>query len=566
MAKLQPPNRTLPCLGLLGAVLALSAHAQHGKIDLTPGVFGYTVPLYYAKETLSTEGCIGAHGATTCAGGYYTLRATGSMLVLKATTEIRLSAPEEVLYVRWDFEDAVLTRGLSGPDQTFTLAGGAGTLAADRSPVQGGSRLADSVVFRVPSPDDIAAGGVLELSLSGADDPPTPDDESMVAGLAVKSTGAKGRLRIFDSLANARRGTSAVFDSRERAVVSIRDAVSVRITSDYAIADVETTVADGGPFRLFRDLNEKGGKLSGILAKVETELHDKVAVPGFTFPVRHAVSGLPIGPSIASSLHVAATSRPGKFAVVSQDGNPIDANKQPWKLSSDMGCTNGPLTFGRTDGNAIETYQEDPDDGGYLSEGDLTPAGLASADRVSGTVSPAIGTRYFCVSATGNTERIPLVGDPESQDAYELRIEPKLSTSDAAFPPVATVKCVGAIDRNGTRVHIPYLSTHEAYNQRLVIVNHSSQSVHYWIEDEDLRFEPGTTLIKNELGPHSGHMVPSYARSVTRVQDVIELNGMTRMAAILTVAAPVRDIDVMSLLVHPGTGTAETMIHHTGAR
>ncbi|MXY55604.1 MAG: hypothetical protein F4029_16735 [Gammaproteobacteria bacterium] len=546
-------------------MLAVSSHSEHRKVDLTPGALGYTVPLYYAKETLSTEGCIRAHGATTCAGGYYTVNATGSMLVLTATTDIRLPAQEEVLYVRWDFRDAVLTRGLSGLDQMFTLAGG-DSLDADRRPVYGGSRLDNSVIFRVASPDDIAAGAVLELSLNeGAGDPHTPDDESIVAGLAVKATDATARLRIFDSLAAATRGNNAIVDSRERTVISIRNAVSVKIASDYAVADVETTVAEGGPFRLFRHLNEKGGKQSGVLAKVETELHDEVVVPGFSFPVRHAVSGLPIGPSTVSGLDVAAVSEPGNFAVVSQGGNLIDSNKQPWKLSSDMGCTSGPLAFSRTDGDVIEVYAEDPDGAGYLSKGDPTPVGLASVDRVSGTVSPAIGTRYFCVSATGNTEPIPLVGNPETKNEYELRIDLDLGVADAAFPHAATVKRVGAIARNGSRVHIPYLSTHEAYNQRLVIVNHRSQSVRFWVLDDDFRFEGDTTLRRNDLGWDSGRTIPGYSREVIRVQDEIELDGHTRMSAILTVAAPGRDIDVMTVDVHPGTGQSNTTVYHTGA-
>ena len=56
-------------------------------------------------------------------------------------------------------------------------------------------------------------------------------------------------------------------------------------------------------------------------------------------------------------------------------------------------------------------------------------------------------------------------------------------------------------------------------------------------------------------------MVPGNGRLVVRVQDNITFEGMTRGAATVNVAAPTRDIDVMTIQVHPGTGQIDTTVY-----
>ena len=113
----------------------------------------------------------------------------------------------------------------------------------------------------------------------------------------------------------------------------------------------------------------------------------------------------------------------------------------------------------------------------------------------------------------------------------------------------------GSIDHNGTTVHITYLSASDRASQRLVIVNRGSDPARFWMDD--FQAEGGAAVDHvgaRVLAQDSGSEVPGGARMIVRVQDNLGISpGPPRTAGTLTVAAPTRHIDVMTVQVVGGS-------------
>ena len=79
---------------------------------------------------------------------------------------------------------------------------------------------------------------------------------------------------------------------------------------------------------------------------------------------------------------------------------------------------------------------------------------------------------YFCLKVDGETEIL--------ETAYEVSITYTSALGAAAFfVPATTTHALGSIERDGAVVRIDYLTTNQKYNQRVVLVNRSSESVAY---------------------------------------------------------------------------------------
>ena len=580
-----------PVIGLFGALVAMTGAAvQLGYVveGIAPD---QNPPARYAAETLSEVDCqlVG----TRCAG--YRIVATSTDMTITAISDILLPSDNAArYYVRYDFSGAIFARDLAADDLTVNDGGDAQEVAAAEVAYRG-VKAQSTVIFQLDA-GGFGKSTVFTLDLSGetvADDDQTAEVDESEPGYAhinVTRIGAiTASISVHASLTGAVDGTTKIY-SASGTIASIASIVSGKITANTDVADVSTSVEDGGPFRRFIPAPlGMGGKDSGVLATVVTKVNQKPNarwVKGY----RDATTGYGVNENIVGSLSVEATTEAGNFAVATKDGGVIVAsktgektNRNPWMVASKADCGNGPLTLGVV-GATIETFKSrdcpsgsaadcdaDPDGkpdpatgGGGLKDSDLTPAGIASANIARGNAGQAVGTNYFCVLMTGNTDTIPEIGDPVAKNAYSLTVTPKLRNAKAAFPPSAIgPAAAGAIDRNGTTVHLPYLSTHDAYNQRLVLVNRGADEALFWIEDDSFNLETGTTLMMNNLSLENSMVIPGQGRLVIRVQDNITFNadGKTRGAGTVNVAAPTRDIDVMTIQVHPGTGQIDTTVY-----
>ena len=125
---------------------------------------------------------------------------------------------------------------------------------------------------------------------------------------------------------------------------------------------------------------------------------------------------------------------------------------------------------------------------------------------------------------------------------------------------------VGEIVRNGTTVHIPYLTTHSSYNQRIVIVNRGEEPAHYMTS-----FTPEDGVTVAGGGGDRGmvaagetlSLVMNPARAVQNGQmPVVNITGGNRTAATLMMEADPNDIDVAVVTINLADGTTDTMAYY----
>jgi hypothetical protein len=131
------------------------------------------------------------------------------------------------------------------------------------------------------------------------------------------------------------------------------------------------------------------------------------------------------------------------------------------------------------------------------------------------------------------------------------------AVENAAFPRMEMTETVGMIDRNGTTVHIPYMTTFDGYNQRIVLSNRSSTEALYEIS---FRPEMGVTATPTDMatGTLMGNSTVTY-----KATDLVMLEGGSRTAATIDVVARPDDIDVSSVIVNKDGGGTDTVVHHS---
>ncbi|MBO7004632.1 MAG: hypothetical protein JJ854_02125 [Pseudomonadales bacterium] len=124
-------------------------------------------------------------------------------------------------------------------------------------------------------------------------------------------------------------------------------------------------------------------------------------------------------------------------------------------------------------------------------------------------------------------------------------------------PAEDTEDVVGAISRNGTTVQIPYITTFTDYNQRVVLVNRSSNPAEYSIS---FTTEAGTTATPGDAA--SGEIPANSVLSLKAV-DVVTITGdRTRTAATVTIVAPSTVIDVATNQVNTTDGSTDTVVYN----
>ena len=157
----------------------------------------------------------------------------------------------------------------------------------------------------------------------------------------------------------------------------------------------------------------------------------------------------------------------------------------------------------------------------------------------------AAGSYYsLCVDVDG-TEVIN-AGD------YSLTFE--WDTGTRPVPAADETIAIGSIARNGTTIQIPYLTTFEDYNQRLVIVNRGASAAEYSIT---FTSEDGVTAT---AGTAATGTVPAGEVVSLRATDIVTLTGKTRTAATLLVVAPSANIDAATNQVNLSDGSTDTVV------
>ena len=134
-----------------------------------------------------------------------------------------------------------------------------------------------------------------------------------------------------------------------------------------------------------------------------------------------------------------------------------------------------------------------------------------------------------------------------------------------ATPSAGAEGTIGVIGRNGASVDIPFLTTYERHNQRLIIVNRGANPI--MITDIAFQTEDGTEASLSELAmaaamiPGAGE-IGSGETAVHSVKKMLSITGdTTRTAATLSFNGRSQDITVATTLVNPEIRATDTVVY-----
>ena len=135
-------------------------------------------------------------------------------------------------------------------------------------------------------------------------------------------------------------------------------------------------------------------------------------------------------------------------------------------------CFRGELA---TYGNSMRLHHAPPDSLLQMDDEDNVMDELKAVPVESisdGMAGEAVAgnSANLCIQVR-DTDDPDAVEIPEVVDPYTVTTTYEVGTTDAAFKPIGKTSNLGRIDRDGTTVRIPYLTTNDRYHQRIVILN-----------------------------------------------------------------------------------------------
>ena len=322
-------------------------------------------------------------------------------------------------------------------------------------------------------------------------------------------------------------GESIVETTRLANVVKTANALSVEVTPQMQTASVE----DG-----FMKFKPGTGVDTDQLAANVGKL--KIGIATATPTRRDAGRGDAVSGGVVTLVsHIASDATISFLGDTSFVASGDDGKKKVY-VSTDATCPSA-------------TSIQDDDDATKLqaSLSDFSNSGPGAG----GQPDPNADGAYLCMMVDGDTA-IP-VNEPYTANITYTSV---LATN-AAFPPEASTETLGKIVRDGSSVHIAYLTTNQKYNQRLVVVNRSSGPVNYSMT---FQTQEGVTA---EVGDGASGMFP-VGRTVMDVRDIVTFdnggNGSHGSAVIAAVVAR-GSLDVATVTTTKADGSTDTVVWDT---
>ena len=181
----------------------------------------------------------------------------------------------------------------------------------------------------------------------------------------------------------------------------------------------------------------------------------------------------------------------------------------------------------------------------------LTREGTGDDEMVTGAAAQNVTAfatatlQYLCIMVDTSEDGMRI---PETVAYTAMGDYAKID--NGAFDPAPMKQTLGAIERDGTTVRFPYLTTREGYVQRIRIVNRGGEAnytLHYATNAEAVE------------GTDAGVLEPG-ERKVLMVVDVVEIDGSTTTAGTLIVEAEPNLIDVATT-VNTADGGIDTVVY-----
>lgn len=193
-----------------------------------------------------------------------------------------------------------------------------------------------------------------------------------------------------------------------------------------------------------------------------------------------------------------------------------------WYLSAATNCAT-------TDVDLTATIPED----GSSAEADLIEFGTN-------------GFTNLCLNVDGTEDII-------NEGAYTA----SATVTPAGAGPVAPAGIngtIGTIERNGTTVQAPYITTFADYNQRIILVNRGNTAAPYMTT-----FTPEAGVTVTAGAEAMGTLAPGETK-VIRAANFATIEGGTRTAATIVIVAPPTNIDAATTQVNLADGGTDTVV------
>ena len=165
-----------------------------------------------------------------------------------------------------------------------------------------------------------------------------------------------------------------------------------------------------------------------------------------------------------------------------------------------------------------------------------------------------VSDRNLCIelyNPADDAEKEKAMGVPEGGYSYTTAFA---RVGGGMAPANRTRASLGMIERDGTSVVLPSLTTDERYNQRLVMVNRSSSDARYYLD-----FHSGMA------GDMAEGTIPMNSTTTLRlwIDDVVSFMGdeKPRTSAELTIEAQPGSIGVATQQVNRDTGGTDTVVY-----
>jgi hypothetical protein len=163
--------------------------------------------------------------------------------------------------------------------------------------------------------------------------------------------------------------------------------------------------------------------------------------------------------------------------------------------------------------------------------------------------------RHLCIEvmeqpAEEDAERItiPTFGPYMAMTMYE-------NVENAAFGTRGMTHALGGIERDGATVHIPFITTFDRYNQRIIVNNRTDKDVAYSITFGTMPADRATSMLGENpmLSPGVNDL---------RVIDLVSISGNPqRASATLVAEAKPADISVTSIINDKESGAPAVLQH-----
>ena len=163
----------------------------------------------------------------------------------------------------------------------------------------------------------------------------------------------------------------------------------------------------------------------------------------------------------------------------------------------------------------------------------------------------------------GNVQKLCMWVYPKDDDksmainagSYYVTPNYKATADTQAMTPQGEMSLIGSIQRDGTTVRLPYLTTSELYNQRLVVVNRGTGDAKYEMTFTEEVGVTATSMLADDA------MLLGSSTSVMKMTDLVMIDGGTRTAGTLIIESNPTMISVATTTVNLETRGTDTLTY-----